>query len=340
MAPTNVLQEEQNHQPHISPGRHIDYVITILSFVFFATGLSIAIAHPKLGMVQAWAVFTASFCFSMTGTVITYYFLSSNAQIEETWIKIGGAGAGFLCLFWVLVSQLHAMLPAPESQPALALPAEIEKDIQAIVTNYENIDQFHNATIKNIARNSIRGVKRTFGELASGTYTIEASDLPIYLMPLIDNAKKTYWATQYVLPTTFWDQYWSKTYFDKNVTAVTERKIDLLRIFILDTSETKPQKEVLDALINKHAAAGLKVLILDRDEYEKRYGSEDLVDMLLIDDELSGILLLEKGGKFSKVQFSVDQQTINERKQRLLRLISFSSDYKTWVKKYHKEWLQ
>lgn len=341
--------DERDHPPSTTPplsespsqrNQHIDRVITLLSVMFFVSGLTVAIAHPLLGMLQGWAIQTTSFCFSMTGTLILYYFLTSSAHIENTWVKIGGAAAGFLCLFLVLTDRLQVMLPKTTTPAIPSVPAGLEKDVTSIFTDYGAIDRLNNATIKNIARNSLHSVRRTFGQLATGTYTIEASDLPIYLLPLVDNAKTRYWATQFVLPETFWDQYWTKPYFEKNIEAVKERNVDLLRIFILDAIETNKQKLILDDLINKHIDAGLRVLILDRAEYETKYGSEDLIDMLLVDNELTGILLLQKGGKFSQVEFSIDPQVIKDREQRFMRLMSFAIDYQTWVAKYHRDWIR
>ena len=154
---------------------------------------------------------------------------------------------------------------------------------------------------------------------------------------MIHGAKKSFYATQFVLPEKFWGQYWAKKYFDENIVAVRDRRVDLIRIFIIDPLESPAQRQVLDNLIKQHIDNQIPIRLIETKEYLKSHNGsdEDLRDILIVDEQLSGILLLNKGGSFNKVEFSIDRTTVEKRKRNFERLLASSVPYEEWVKSYN-----
>src|SRR5215831_5332599 len=129
----------------------------------------------------------------------------------------------------------------------------------------------------------------------------------------------------------FWDQYWSTDYFNLNVDAVKTRRVDLIRIFIIDPKASKSQ--LLSGLIQKHIDNGINVRIIDKSAYSEKYDPSDLQDMLIVDDQVSGLLILEKEGRFHKVESSIDPAIVASRSRNFERLLETSMTYDTWRKK-------
>jgi hypothetical protein len=202
--------------------------------------------------------------------------------------------------------------------------------IMPVADRYDEILTLKNDTITQIADSSLQTLRATFEQLSHGDYTIDAEELPTYLLPMIANAKKTYYATQYVLPEKFWGQYWAQKYFDLNVEAVKQRHINLVRIFIIDPLDGPAQRELLDKLIAQHIEKGIPIRLIETKEYLATHSDEDLRDILIVDGQLAGVLLLKKGGSFNRVQFSIDKGTIDKRQRNFDRLLAASIPYDQW----------
>ena len=97
--------------------------------------------------------------------------------------------------------------------------------ITHIFDMYNDILAFNNETIRKIADASLQSLRATSEQLSHGTYTINADELPTYLFPMIQGAKQSFHATQYVFPEKFWGQYWAPQYFEENINAVKQRHI-------------------------------------------------------------------------------------------------------------------
>jgi hypothetical protein len=203
--------------------------------------------------------------------------------------------------------------------------------ISPIADRYNDISAFNNETISKIADASLQTLRSTFEQLSHGTYTVDADELPTYLLPMVRGAKKSYYATQYVFPEKFWGQYWAQKYFDENVAAIQERRIDLVRVFLIDPSDGPTQRALLDNLIKRHLEKSIPIRLIETKEYLKTHTDEDLRDILIVDGQLSGILLLNKGGSFNRVEFSIDKDTIEKRKRNFDRLLASSVPYEDWV---------
>lgn len=164
------------------------------------------------------------------------------------------------------------------------------------------------------------------------TYVINADELPSYLLPMIKNCKTSFYATQYVFPEKFWGQYWANQYFDENVKAVKERNVRLQRIFIIDAADGPGQAKVIDDLIQRHVQKGIPLRLIDRREYLKAHNNndDDLQDVLIVDDQLSGFLLLNKGGNFNRVEFSINRDIVEQRKRNYERLLASSMSCDDW----------
>jgi hypothetical protein len=119
-------------------------------------------------------------------------------------------------------------------------------------------------------------------------------------------------------------------YFNFNVDAVKNRHVDLMKIFIIDPKDSQHQRDLLNDLIKKHIDNGIGVRIIDKSIYSQKYDPTDLQDMLIVDDQVSGLLLLERGGQFHKVEFSIDPETVASRGRNFERLLEISMTYDTW----------
>jgi len=75
------------------------------------------------------------------------------------------------------------------------------------------------------------------------------------------------------------------------------------------------------------------VRIIDKSAYSEKYDPSDLQDMLIVDDQVSGLLILEKEGRFHKVEFSIDPAIVASRSRNFERLLETSMTYDTWRKK-------
>lgn len=307
------------------------WIVFALALIFFGGAITLVLAGKYLQIDPVWELLAVPFNLAMTGALILFYFLSSSATIERQAYKVGGAIAGFLVLF-TLFYNLSREPFLSESAIIKFAQNPLSKRFIPISDRYDEITGFKNETLTKIADSSIQNLRSTFEQLAQGTYQINAEELPTYLLPMVKNCKKSFYATQYVFPEKFWGQYWAPQYFDENIQAVKERKVDLLRIFIIDPTDGPEQAKVLDALIQKHISNGIALRLIDRDQYLKSHNNndEDLQDVLIVDDQLAGFLLLNRNGNFNRVEFSINQDKVAERKRNFDRLLASSMTYEQW----------
>jgi hypothetical protein len=281
-----------------------------------------------------WILLLVSFSLAITGALILFHFLSATASITHESYKLGGASAGFVVLFTLFYNLANK--PIPDNSPLSRIAqSPLGEKLVPIAESYQRISQLNNEAINKIAESSLRKLGSNFDQLAHGTYDVDADELHTYLFPLIDNAKKFYFAAQYILPEKFWTQYWADQYFDENVKAIRERGIKLVRIFIFDELDGSNQRTLLDEVVRKHVEYGIDVRLVDKLEYLKANGSsseEDLRDILLVDGQISGLLIPRKRGSF-KIEFSIDPEKYDKRDKTFDRLLKKSLSYEQWSKK-------
>jgi hypothetical protein len=301
--------------------------VFILSVMFFVTGVSIGILYRRLGADPIWILLMVPFSFGMTGALVLFHFLHSSARLSNSIYSIGGAAAGFIILF----GTFYHVTKEPfldEMEWYKIHNNSLSPKIVSLLYAFNKIQNLHNDTINKIAYSGVDSLNKNFWQWSTGTYEIDANELWLYLKPLIQNAKSTYYATQYVLPETFWNQYWSEAYFKLNIQAVRNRNIDLVRIFIVNSKGSQSEQRTLDDLIMKHVENGINIRIIDEATYN--YDTADLRDILIVDNQLAGVLKLEKGGRFNKVEFSVDPEVVEQRRRNFERLRDTSMTYDEW----------
>jgi hypothetical protein len=303
-------------------------IIFILVLIFLISGIGVSLGYRHLELDPIWVLLLIPFCLAMTGALILFYFLNSSASITRDKYKVGGAAAGFLVMFSIFYDLSRGPFLAETSFYKI-YQSSLSDRLNPIVDSYNEIGARQNGTINKIADSAIQSLRSTFDQLSRGTYTIESDELPTYLMPMIAGSKKTYFATQYVFPEKFWGQYWAEKYFEENVKAV-RRHVDVRRVFIVDPYDGPDQRQILDNLIKRHAENGIPVRLLEKSEYLKNHNDDDLRDILIVDQQVAGILLLNKGGSFNQVEFSVDGSTIDRRQRNFDRLLASSISYDDW----------
>lgn len=304
-------------------------IVFTLAIIFFVVDVSLIVLHRRLDLDPVWMLLLVPFGLAMTGALILFHFLSSSAVINRDAYKVGGAIAGFLVLFTTFYNLSRQPFLDENAFIKLSQSA-IGKKVSPIADRYNGILTLNNETITKIADSSLQSLRVTFEQLSNGTYTIDADELPTYLLPIIRGAKKSFHATQYVFPEKFWGQYWAPKYFDENVSAVHQRHVELQRIFIIDPADGPSQRQMLDDLIKKHLDNGISIRIIESQQYLKSHSDDDLRDLLIVDHQLSGILVLNKGGSFNKVEFSIDPETIEKRQRNFDRLLASSISYEAW----------
>lgn len=312
-------------------------LVFALCLVFLAVAVAFVAMSRDGNIAAAWLIVIVPFCLSVVGSLVLFHFLASSAQLEHSSYKVGGAIAGFVILFGVLTRAISD--PLQRELALYQLTHSVAKDaLMAIADADSTIRTLNNSAITAIAAHTLNSTRDTFSSLAKGTYVVTADELPIYLLPMIDNAKSTYYATQFVLPETFWKQSWSVDYFNRNVRAVKDRGVKLTRIFILDAEEAQKQREILNELIKKHVDNGINIRVVDADRYRRDVNPEDLRDLLIVDDEVTGLLLLDKGGGFHRVEFSINPDVIATRKVTYEKLLNHSLSYEQWRTEYYDLW--
>ena len=322
--------ESNAEKPHAN-------IIFILSLVLLLTGVVIGVFHRYIDTEMAIVMLLVFFTLSLSSALMLFYFLTSTAHIEKGVYSVGGAAAGFIVVFTMLFYWFKD--PAMYENKFYALAnSEIVKELYEVAQSYNNIVIGNNKAIKHIANTSIAKTRSIFNDLGNGEYLISSYDLPIYLMPMVDNAKHSYLATQYVLPDKFWEQLWAEQYFQKNVAAVKNRGIDLRRIFILDSSEARKQKDILEELMRKHVNSNLDIRIIFKDALPGSADGLNLKDFVIADKDITGTLILNRDGGFSEVEFSTDQVLINKRIRQFESLWALSMSYNNWLDKYYNVW--
>ena len=307
------------------------WIVFLLAVMFFGGAVIIVLAARYLQIDPVWELLAVPFNFAMTGALILFHFLNSSATIDKQVYKVGGAIAGFLVLFTLFYNVSRD--PFLNENEAIRFAASpLSKRFMPISERYADIVALKNETLTKIADSNVQTLRSTFDQLAQGTYVINADELPSYLLPMIKNCKTSFYATQYVFPEKFWGQYWANQYFDENVKAVKERNVRLQRIFIIDAADGPEQAKVIDDLIRRHVQKGIPLRLIDRREYLKAHNNndDDLQDVLIVDDQLSGFLLLNKGGNFNRVEFSINRDIVEQRKRNYERLLASSMSYDDW----------
>jgi hypothetical protein len=307
------------------------WVVFVLAIMFFGGAIVLVLAARYLQIDPVWELLAVPFNLAMTGALILFHFLSSSATIDKQVYKVGGAIAGFLVLFTLFYNVSRDPFLS-ENEVIRFAQNPLSKRFLAISDRYSDIVALKNDTLSKVADSNIQNLRSTFDQLAQGTYVINADELPTYLLPMIKNCKVSFHATQYVFPERFWGQYWANQYFDENIKALKERKVDLQRIFIIDSADGADQAKVIDELVLKHVQNGIPLRLIDRKDYlKKHYGNDDdLQDVLIVDDQLSGFLLLNKGGNFNRVEFSINPDIVAQRKRNYERLLASSLSYEDW----------
>jgi hypothetical protein len=111
-----------------------------------------------------------------------------------------------------------------------------------------------------------------------------------------------------------------------NAEAV-KRNVKVIRIFIVDSTDTNPEHSISHALLDNMVSYGIQVRIIDKANY--KYNMADLRDLLIVDDKVAGLLIQETKGNFHKVRFSIDPETIRSRTENFERLLYTSVPYET-----------
>lgn len=333
MAHTPRLRIE-HQQPVTSDTRPPNqWIVFALSIMFFGAAITLVLAAKYLNIDPVWELLAVPFNLAMTGALILFHFLSSSANIDKHVYKVGGAIAGFLVLFTIFYNVSREPFLS-QSEVLKFAQNPLSKRFIPISDRYDDIKGLKNETLTKIADSNIQTLRSTFDQLAQGTYVINSEELPTYLLPMIKNCKSSFFATQYVFPEKFWGQYWANQYFEENIKAVKERKVDLQRIFIVDSADGPQQVEMVDNLIQRHLQNGIPLRLIDRQQYLKAHNNndDDLQDVLIVDNQLSGFLLLNKGGNFNRVEFSINRDTVDQRKRNFDRLLASSMSYDDWKK--------
>jgi hypothetical protein len=307
------------------------WIVFALAIMFFGGAIILVMAARYLQIDPVWELLSVPFNLAMTGALILFHFLSSSATIDKQVYKVGGAIAGFLVLFTLFYNVSRDPFLS-ENEVIKFSQNPLSRRFLPISDRYLDITKLKNDTLTKVADSNIQNLRSTFDQLAQGTYVINADELPTYLLPMIKNCKVSFHATQYVFPEKFWGQYWANQYFDENVKALRERKVDLQRIFIIDSADGPDQAKVIDALVLKHVQNGIPLRLVDRKDYLNKHNGndDDLQDVLIVDDQLSGFLLLNKGGNFNRVEFSINPDTVAQRQRNYERLLATSLSYEDW----------
>ena len=84
--------------------------------------------------------------------------------------------------------------------------------------------------------------------------------------------------------------------------------------------------------MKEHIDEKIPVRIIEKDEYLKSHNQidDDLRDLVIVDGQLSGIILLNKGGSFNRIEFSIDKEVVERRQRNFDRLLASSITYDDW----------
>jgi hypothetical protein len=208
--------------------------------------------------------------------------------------------------------------------------------LRTVVESHARVKQFNNQTLHEIADSTLESTAETLSKLSLGKYTVKTDDLSVYILPLIKHAKRSYHATQYMLPERFWTQYWAKNYMDLNIDAVKYRKVDVTRIFILSDDQTAKEKDILEALMKQHNDNGITCRIVRKEDFPD---ADDLKDFVIADDEIEGTLVASaSGGQENSVEFSINPQDVQTTKLLWQDLYDNSMTYADWKANYYRQW--
>src|SRR5262249_16869686 len=150
--------------------------------------------HRPFNLDPVWVLLFVPFSLGMTGALILFHFLSSSASINRDAYKIGGAIAGFMVLFTTFYNLSRQPFLAETAFSRFSQTSFRDK-ISPIADRYNDIVSLNNETINKIADASVQTLRATFEQLSHGTYTVDADELPTYLLPMVRGAKKSFHAT-------------------------------------------------------------------------------------------------------------------------------------------------
>jgi len=328
------LEPKENTKPNIKESsrktRHDVFAALLIIFLVSLSILSV-LAFRFIYIPSIFLVVGFSFSLALAASLVLFHFLSSTATFQKSSWRVGGAAAGFLAVFYLLDVTIREPALLESNFYQLRNDQSIER-LKEIAGHLRKIEKIGVVAIDQLAFADLNEVKKKLNNYGDGEYQIPLSDLPIQVIPMIKSVKRSYFAVQYLLPETFWNSPWSDTFFNENVKASQRNGVDLLRIFIVESSWNDRKRNIALEVVKKHVEAGIPVKIITKENYIKaNLPLNDLEDFVVFDSKFTGHIEHSQNGGIKQVIFSIEEGLIGEREHRFKRLRLYAQDGKEWI---------
>lgn len=152
--------------------------------------------------------------------------------------------------------------------------------------------------------NVINEFKARLGDLARGDMIFSANSVINVNIQILRQTKSSIKAVSYVDTVEYWNSLAGQRFLQENIRAMTDRKVKITRIFILERQSMPETAPIMAA----QSQAGINVLVLFRDEVPVSKSSL-FEDYLISDDRILHKVNFVRGS-FSEILVSIDSNFV------------------------------
>lgn len=261
---------------------------------------------------------------SITVLLAVLAYLRSDGDVRQqntTLVSLIGT------IFTMLMSLRFGVLPDLERHMAFAKEIQDTPRARQLATEIATAIGIANATRVPLMRDVLQARLDTLhGELSQvskGAFLVPIEEIPDFAIRLINGSKATVVATSYVRAAEWWNTAWGRRYEDLNYQAH-RRGVRITRIFIFSSQE---ELAAARTHLDRQRTNGVEVLTIMKTDMAAPVTS----DMIIIDDQLAGELVLTPDKGIQRAVFMTEQGDISSIRTRLNVLLAAAEPLQTAV---------
>ena len=171
----------------------------------------------------------------------------------------------------------------------------------AVASGYLTVDD--NEFVALPLKDRLNSLQQQFEQIAAGRFSVSESEMPVFNVRMIESARKSVEATNYIGLSRWWEQAWGEQYERANEAAI-KRGITITRVFIFAGGN---EMSVAKTIMTLEANSGIHVRYALQADLPPFTG-----DVVLVDGTLEGQHQIVPGKGISEAVFSANPSDIKE----------------------------